>query len=270
VKTLLTAIDARPAADEILASALVVAPLFDATVQLVHVSNPRDASALAAARGAGLNMQLLDGEVPSTLVRLAAGAEVVAIALGASERRAETPLGHEAVELLTRSDKPLIVVPRRATVPPSVRRVLVPLDGTRITADAIEHLDTIVRDRDVDLVLLHVHETAPMFTDQVHHEMEAWSTEFTRLFCPPGLRRSDLHVRVGVPADEIVRAIERTDADLVVLGWQRRLSPGRARVIRAILEHGVRPVLLFPHVAHSNSHGRSTHNSESELNAKIR
>jgi nucleotide-binding universal stress UspA family protein len=257
VKTVLTAIDARPAADEILASALVVAPLFDAVVELVHISNAHDRSALAAARGSGIDIQLLEGDVPSTLVRLAAEPDVVAIALGASERRPGAPLGHEAVELLTRSDKPLVVVPRRATVPPSVRRVLIPLDRTRTTAAAVELLGAILRERDVEAVLLHVHEAAPMFSDQVHHEIEAWSTEFTRRYCPPGLRRSDLHVRVGVPADEVVLAIERTEADLVVLGWQRRLSPGRAKVVRAILEHGIRPVLLFPHPAHGDSQARS-------------
>jgi hypothetical protein len=50
---------------------------------------------------------------------------------------------------------------------------------------------------------------------------------------------------VGVPAGEIARAMDETDADMLVLAWSRDLSPGHARIVSRALREST-PVLLLP------------------------
>jgi nucleotide-binding universal stress UspA family protein len=246
MSTTVAAIDDRPVADEVIGTAVAVAAMFDSSVDVVHVRNAHDASARAAAQHAGRHLTLLDGPTGAALLRHAARPEVVGVVIGASERRPGPPrLGHVATEIVTSLGKRVVVIPPGAAAPRSVHRLLVPLDGTRATMNILER-GGVAPPADVEAVLLHVHETVPMFTNQAHHEFPAWSTEFVRRYCPPGMRPSGLQVRVGVPADEVLLALGRTQADLVVLGWARRLTPGRAKVVRALLERGTCPVVLLP------------------------
>ncbi len=240
------AIDDHPAADEIIGVGRRVAELFDAAIDLVHVHCPHDAQSDAAAGDAGLELCMLDGPVAATLRDRVFGADVAAAVIGATERRLGTStVGHIATELVVSLEKPVVVVPHRVQAPAAIRRLLVPLDGTAQTRQILAQAGVDLA-LGVEVVLVHVRDTVPMFTDQPHHELRAWSAEFIERYCPPFLRGAGLQVRSGVPADEIIGALEQSEADLVVLGWSRRLSAGRGRIVRRLLEHGGLPILLVP------------------------
>jgi hypothetical protein len=53
-------------------------------------------------------------------------------------------------------------------------------------------------------------------------------------------------LRSGVTADHLLGIAEEERADLIVLGWSQTLSPGRAEVVRALLERSPVPLLLVP------------------------
>jgi nucleotide-binding universal stress UspA family protein len=96
--------------------------------------------------------------------------------------------------------------------------------------------------------VLHVLDEAslPAFTDQVQHESEAWAREFLARYCPVGLDRIRLELRVGRPEDLVPALAQEVDADLIALGWSRELEGDRAPVVRAALARSGRPVLLLP------------------------
>src|SRR5437870_3779483 len=59
---------------------------------------------------------------------------------------------------------------------------------------------------------------------------------------PGVLARREL--RVGLPADQVLSVAREQRIDMIALGWGRRLSPGRAGLVRPVLERSAIPVLL--------------------------
>jgi len=53
-----------------------------------------------------------------------------------------------------------------------------------------------------------------------------------------------LGLRVGTPAEEVLRTAEKLHANLIAVAWSQHLAPGRARVVRYLLEHSHIPLLL--------------------------
>ena len=149
--------------------------------------------------------------------------------------------------MLTAVNKPLVLVPPQAPIPVRLRRVLVPLDGTSVTAAAITQTVELAHDSEIEVDVLHVYdeESLPLFSEQPQHETETWAREFLARYCP-NVDPGRLHLRVGRPGEHVVRVAQQTDADLIVLGWAQDLSSGRAAVVRETLEQSRTPVLLVP------------------------
>jgi nucleotide-binding universal stress UspA family protein len=145
-------------------------------------------------------------------------------------------------------DKPLVVVPPDVARLGKLRRILVPLEGTVSTSLAPTRIIDVACDAELDVVVLHVHDetSLPSFTDQPQHEADAWAEEFLARYCPGRLGEVRLEVRVGRREEEILRLAEEMDADLIALGWSQKLAPGRAPVVRTVLERGRVPLLLVP------------------------
>ena len=112
---------------------------------------------------------------------------------------------------------------------------------------APRHLIEIACDANLDVVVLHVHDEAslPAFTDQPQHETDAWAEEFLARYVPSRFGDVRLEVRVGRRNEEVLRAAEELDADLIALGWSQISLPA-ARRSCAVLERGHIPVMLVP------------------------
>lgn len=140
---------------------------------------------------------------------------------------------------------PVVVIPADAQIGP-VRRVLLPLDGTPTSATVVPLMTELLAADGVKLVALHVFDpaTVPPYWDHPAHAYRAWSEEFLRQQCPrTGVQ---LEVRTGEPREAVLDVAQKTDADLIVLGWSQQLDQGRAAVVRATLEQARVPVLLIP------------------------
>ncbi|WAX57657.1 universal stress protein [Jatrophihabitans cynanchi] len=148
--------------------------------------------------------------------------------------------------VVRRARKPVVLVPPDLGRPvAAVSRVLVPLDGTPASAEAVADLVALLAGAGVDIVVLHVFDatTAPMFWDQAAHTQQAWSAQFLSRHAPAGGR---LELRSGTPGELVGSVAEAEQADLIALGWSQHLEPGRALTVRrSVLEAG-RPVLLVP------------------------
>jgi len=249
MRKVIAALDNSSAARAVLATAGNVAQLFGAEVEAVHVGEDGDRVARDAAAAAGLQLKRIAGPTVPALVDAAAADDVAALVVGT--RRLPTggrPVGATALDVITSLLKPVVVVPPDAVRRPALRRVLVPLEGTTATSLAPKGIIELADDADLEIVVVHVHDAAtlPSFTDQPQHQARAWADEFVARYCPWGIGKVSVELRVGRPEEEILAAAERTDAHLIALGWSQEIDWGRAPVVRELLERGRIPVLLVP------------------------
>ena len=75
---------------------------------------------------------------------------------------------------------------------------------------------------------------------------EGWARELLTRYCPWGIGDVRIETRAGSREEIIPTLAEESKADVVVLGWARQLSDGRAPVVRATLERSRIPVMLIP------------------------
>lgn len=244
----IAAVDNSLAARAVLEAAKTIGSLLDATVEALHVVEDGSSAAEAAAAAVGLALRPVAGSPAEQLTAACAADDVAAVVIASrSATLAHGRLGSVAARLITAIDKPLIVVPPEAHFPATLGRVLVPLDGTEETTEALRRTIHLACRPGVHVVALHVHgaDSLPLFEDQTQHEHECWVEEFLARYCPcPG--DVELEIRVGAPGEQVVRVAEEIEADLIMLGWCRNLSPGHAAVVRETLERGSTPVLLVP------------------------
>jgi hypothetical protein len=149
------------------------------------------------------------------------------------------------MELITRLDKPVIVVPPDARYSQQLSRVLIAVDSQRPSRAALEDLIDSLTIEDLEVIVVHVDTEAsiPHFSDQVQHETDAYAREFlARRF--QTLAPVHLALRIGDTAEEVLAAGDETAADLILVSWNRDLGPGRAPIVRKILEHTHIPVML--------------------------
>ncbi len=249
MSTVLAAIDDSAAASPVLATAQAVADLWNARVEAMNVSDDGGQTAGAAAHAAGVSMRVKSGDPARCLADAAAAPDVVAVVIGARGRPGgRRPAGHVALELLTRCDKPLIVVPPDAPARGVLHRIVVALEGTAETSRVLRPAMDLGRSKDLDVTVVHVDDEAsiPQFSDQPQHETDAFADEFLARYGPSDHQPPPLQLRVGEPAEEVLAVCDETTTDMLVVAWSRTLEPGRARFVRHILEHARIPVLLLP------------------------
>jgi nucleotide-binding universal stress UspA family protein len=174
-------------------------------------------------------------------------------------------LGCVAEQVIAGATQPILLIRPEAT-PLAIRpgaalqRLLLPLDGTPTTATLLVPATGLASRLGASVDLLYVADVgappdepgsigAPQYVDQPQHEWPQWANEvITRLGeacaqCPP-----DMPVRTFLAQGDAGEAIARFAAehasDAVVLARRSRLEPGRAGVLRAVLDQTPCPVLL--------------------------
>jgi nucleotide-binding universal stress UspA family protein len=174
-------------------------------------------------------------------------------------------LGRVAEQVIAGATQPILLIRPEATpliIRPgaALQRLLLPLDGTPTTARLLVPATALASRLGASVDLLYVADVgappdepgsigAPQYVDQPQHEWPQWANEVsTRLGeacaqCPP-----DMPVRTflaqGDAGEAIARFAAEHESDAVVLARRSRLEPGRAGVLRAILDQTPSPVLL--------------------------
>ncbi|HUA48785.1 MAG TPA: universal stress protein [Solirubrobacteraceae bacterium] len=245
----LAALDSSPSAEPVLRTAVAFAPLLHATAVAVHVREDGLGIVAQAADSLNVELRVMIGRPVDQIIEASQAAGVAALVLGARGRHTgPRPAGHTALEVITRVRKPVVVVP--APVHPRTRfgRILVPLDGTHATSEALRETLEMAHAGDLEIVALHVHtpENAPAFADHEPYATEAWEAEFLARHVPVPHDRVSLVRRTGVPAEDIVALAGEADVDLVALAWSQSLRGRRARVVSQTLATSTVPVLLLP------------------------
>jgi nucleotide-binding universal stress UspA family protein len=242
-------VDDSQAATPVVAMAGALGEVLSATVEAVHVGKETGPTAQAVARAAGIPIRLVSGDPAEAIVAQMAPTDVAAGVLGARRHPLGLrPAGHIALEVITRVDKLVAVVPPDAEVPlpGSLDRILIPLDGTAASAKAVERLCEVFARSGIEILVLHVFdkETTPRFWDQPYYAAEAYASEFLARFVKE--RDAKMTLRSGTPQHDVLTTAAQEGVDLISLGWSQSLSPGRAEVVRRVLSEAPVPVLLVP------------------------
>jgi len=253
--TLLIAVADTLADGDLLASARRLAKAAGWDARAVHVREPGGPE-LGSADVEDLEIVDLVGEAAEEIARLVDQADVDAVALGL--RNAPGPgIGHVTEELLHRLAAPMLLVRPGMRPLTTLRRLLVPLEGSPSASAAMRHADDALCTRGREIVMLHVVTKstpgesgsfpAPRIVDQEHYEWSAWQDEFCMRFsqCPEGGRHR-VCVRVGDPAPTIVKEAVSLKAELIVLSWNGSFAGGHGAVIGALLETAPCPLLIVP------------------------
>ncbi len=247
--TVIAALDSNASAKPALTTAVALASLFDATVVGLHVRENRASAAAELTRSAGIELRERDGLPVEQIVAAARDPAVAAVVLGArGVHGGPQPAGHTALEVITRIAKPVAVVPPHAQPPPKISRILVPLEGTSQSSQALEDTIKLAHDRRLEILVLHIHSpaTVPAFANHDPHATRAWEEEFLTRYISSPHDRVTLLRRLGVPADDIVAVAHEATADLIVLAWSQDLTAGHAHVVSETLARSTIPVLLLP------------------------
>ncbi len=246
----MVAIDDDPSNATTLRVAVALGEALGHAVTAIHVVEDATERVRMAAERAGVSLQLRRGPVVATLTEAVAGPEVVVAVVGSGQATSpDAPAGHVAVALIEATTTPTLLVPADTTagIGAPLRTVLLPLDGVAGTEAAVAPTVLLLADSGMEVVVVHVLglDEVPAFLDQAHHALDAWGHEFlARHHVPAGAPR--IVLRSGTPGHSVVEAAATESADLIVLGWSQDLSPGRAEVVRAMLDDSDVPVLLVP------------------------
>lgn len=275
VRKVLVALDGSPAAATALPVARALAAQLGAAIEILHVT-PRQP--LAPELWQQLHAGLLDAECvqirsragspAEAILEAAADPAVMLVVLTTHGRTVERGrrLSHVAEAVAARTDRPILLVrPEAGAVngrpPGPLRRLLMPLDGTPTTAAALAPATELASCLCATIDLLYVVKPdgtlptergsigAPRYVDQPQHEWPGWTAECVERLgsylarCPAGVAVR-MYLGRGAIADEIRRfAVEHED-DAIVLVSRSRLEPGRAQILRAVLDSTPCPVLL--------------------------
>ena len=246
MKRVIAAIDDSATAMPVLAMAQGVALALGGELDVLHITEDGNDTARASADAIGVPLRALPGDPVEELSIAIAEQDVVALVLGArSSHRGPRPAGHLVLALAGRTDKPVVVVPPGARPPTRLHRVLVAMEGSPGKARTLRRTIELSADAGLEIVVVHVDEEIPSFTDQVQHETEAYAREFFArhiLYAP----QVSLELRVGIAAPQVLSAAESLHPDLVAVGWPHTDDPRRASVAREILARSRVPVLLVP------------------------
>jgi len=254
-------------------NALPVAKVFsaleDAPLRILHVSErapplPELARQLgvepAELRGASIDSRA--GEPAAVILDAAQKlrARVIVLCTHTAAARPADVLGRTALAVLRGGVCPVVLVnPELPLSGWTLRRVLLPHEGSPATSDAVRPGAELARLAGAELIVLQVAAPGaalpqergslvpPFYLDQPQHEWPAWGAELIqRLGCVCPL--SGITVRLllghGNPATEILRVAREQSADLIVLAWKGRWAPERAETIKAVVREAPCPAMV--------------------------
>jgi nucleotide-binding universal stress UspA family protein len=170
-------------------------------------------------------------------------------------------LGSIAEALLRQSRAPLLLVhPERGSAPWALHRILLPHDGTPITAAAVGPAFDLADRASAEVIVLHVSNSkaeppepgslsGPRYIDQPQHEWPAWAGEFLDRLTAAAGRVPPADVRIclchGEAGSEILHWAEAEVADLIVLAWRGRFDAERATTLKRVIRAAPCPVLVL-------------------------
>jgi nucleotide-binding universal stress UspA family protein len=222
---------------------------------------------------AGLHVkQHVDREEPVEIIALAE--EPASVLLGFAEQpdvllvpytgkiNAEYELGPVAEEVVRKASSPILLVrPEAPSNGYRIRRLLVPLDGSPVTAAALPPISRLACQLGASIDLLYVASSLsrwpddvgtlvpPRYVDQPHHEWRAWFAEMIARYATVAECPANVSIEVFLQASEdvaedIAHFAKEHSSDAIVLVRRSHLEDGHAGILRGVLKRTPCPVFI--------------------------
>lgn len=263
----LVALDGSPAAATAIPLARIVASQLDAGIEGLHIIAPETEAAQQEVleQAPDLHVRRRVGDPVVELLRAADDPATALLVLAMHGRAIISPgrLGRVAETVIANSVAPLLLVPPAVADPAatrSLRRLLLPLDGTPTTACGLHDVATLIAQlgASVDVLMVadpgaHAMERGsvapPIYVDQPQHEWPQWADEMYERLCVhcAGLGAAtptQIFMAHGATGDAITDFAIEHRHDAIVLVRRSNLEPGRADVLRNVIAHAPCPILL--------------------------
>ncbi len=250
-------------------AARAIARMLGARLHVVHVSEkPVSAAELprllhVEAGGSRIRFHQISGETVSAIIHFAVGVDASMIVMSSHGRTHNTRqmAGGVAIRLIQHTDIPVMVIrPRKQGLPSPdwrPRRMLVPHDGSPVTAAEVEQIFNLACAMEVDIDVLHVGMIGarppvgvgamdgPRYLDRPHYDWTGWADEFLRRFAAhPGESKVRLIYQPGEIVDATLDYAAQNRDDVIALIWHGLLGGKRAASVKGILMNAGVPVLL--------------------------
>lgn len=288
-RRILVPVDFSDPSRQALRTAVALARLFGSRLAVAHVTRRSRPDSHLVAEQLGLTfdtrragraklMEFLEHEVPGDLqpARLVADgvpydeiakaakaweADLIVIATHGYTGLKHALLGSTTERVVRHAPCPVFVVRGRrkrgvktAFSPDKVRSILVPVDFSEPSLEALPHALALARKCEAQLTLLHVIEPfhPDLFLDTTQSQRDARKAAHERLTnladaTKKSWPRTGRELRTGHPVDTITALAKRTNADLIVLGTSGRTGVKRAligSVAERVVRHAPCPVLV--------------------------
>ncbi len=216
---------------------------------------------------AHMEVRLEAGDPAAGILRASADPLIVLVVLTMHGHIIEPgrSLGRVAEQVIAGARQPILLIRPEATplaIRPGamLRRLLLPLDGTPTTAALLAPATGLASRLGAALDLLYVADAgasppdepgsigAPQYVDQPQHEWPQWANEVITRLGEAAQFPPDMPMRAflaqGEAGETIAHFAAEHKSDAVVLARRSRLEPGRASVLRTVLDQTPCPVLL--------------------------
>ncbi len=269
VPTVLVPLDGSSNAVAALIVARGLAHVIGATVTLIYVGreplSPEELfsrNGLSADDALGLIIEPLAGPLADTIVHAVSPHHAAFVVLGVQPADPSYPFGGLPGDVLRGAPCPVVLVPsdqRRCSW--ALRQLVLPHDGTPISAAAIGPTADLASRAGADLVVIHVATpdaarptepgtfTTPRYLDQPHHEWPMWAHEFLgRVRCCCHLAETAkirLVLGQGDVSSAILEFAYRHGSDLIAVAWRGCAEPRCAQTMRHVLRGAPCPVIVF-------------------------
>ncbi len=287
-KSVLVALDGSPAAKAALPVARAIARQIHARLVILHVAPThipeetlRQRLDLGAEIMEDVELHIHQGGAAAGILRMIEDPRVFLTVLTTHGRNIEPgrSLGRVAEAVIAATSRPVMLVRPEAVVPYTapmtvLRCMLFPLDGTPTTASGFEPVTRLASTLQASVDVLYVANpeqqrpsesgsvSMPSYVDQPQHEWPEWANEVMERLAACAQCPKEVSVRVylayGNVEEEIIRFAVAHNEDVIALVRKSHMEPGRARVLRAVLNRTPCPVLLTgaspaEHLHHSAS-----------------
>jgi len=246
----LAAVSASLSCSPVLGFARLFATALDSRVCAIHVIEDHQSEMIGdLAFRAAAGLRVVDGDPVREILRAADHPDVALVVIGTHDLFNSPGPGHVTREIAMRLKGPVLVVPANAAVPVALTRILVPLEGTDETTDAISALlDRCAFGPETEIVTLHSFtiDDLPPFSDHEPHSSEAWVEAFRDVYVPDRARSTRLEMRCGNADRAVLEVADSIDATVIAVSWSQDLTDDHARVVNALLANPARATLLVP------------------------
>jgi len=267
--TVVLALDGSPAAATAVQPALSLAQQLGAPLRILHVG-PQRFEERELRQHLSLDTSELDqveitleiGEPAECILRATDDPDVQVVVMTTHGRVVEPGrrLGSVATKVIAHATEPVLLIrPEAPSARTPFKKLLLPLDGAPKTAYALTSATDLACSLGASVDVLYVagHATrkgeprgieVPRYIDQAHHEWPSWAQEVVEQLCACAKVAPEVPVRVflsqGPIGPEIARFALEHQYEAIILVRRSHLEPGRARVLRAVLDLTSCPILL--------------------------